>query len=78
MRNNSKRGKTSLFCAVEELKGAEWMKCAKSVFESVRLYLERGIECLKNCMKKSKELYTSVEMNITFIYGSYQTGIKRE
>ena len=42
----------SSFCAVEELKGAEWMKCAKSVSESVRLYLERGTICLKNCMKE--------------------------
>lgn len=33
---------TSLFCAVEELKGAEWMKCTKSVSESIRLYTERG------------------------------------
>ena len=33
-----------LFCAVEEVKDAEWMKCAKSVSESVRLYTERGKE----------------------------------
>jgi len=78
MKNNPERGKTSLFCAVEELKGAEWMKCVKSVFEFVRLYTERGRLCLKNCMKKSRELYISVEMNITFICGSYRTGIKRE
>jgi len=25
-KNNPKRGKASLFCAVEEVKGAEWMK----------------------------------------------------
>jgi len=25
-KNNPKRGKTSLFCAVEAVKGAEWMK----------------------------------------------------
>jgi len=78
MKNNPERGKTSLFCAVEELKGAEWMKCAKSVFEFVRLYTERGRLCLKNCIKKSRELYIRVEMNITFICGSYRTGIKRE
>ena len=77
-KNNLKRGPSSLFCAVEELKGAEWMKWDKSVSESVRLYLERGRLCLKKCMKKSKELYTSVEMNITFICGSYRTGTKRE
>ena len=43
---------SSLFCAVEELKGAEWMKCAKSVSESVRLYLERGTLCLKKLYKE--------------------------
>ena len=42
MKNNPKRGLPSLFCAVEELKGAEWGKWDKSVSESVRLYLERG------------------------------------
>ena len=78
MKNNPERGKTSLFCAVEEVKGTEWMKCAKSVSESVRLYTERGRLCLKNCMKKSRELYIRVEMNITFICGSDRTGIKRE
>jgi len=41
-KNNPKRGLSSLFCAVEELKGAEWMKCTKSVSESIRLYTERG------------------------------------
>ena len=51
---NPERGKTSLFCAVEELKGAEWMKCAKSVFEFVRLYTERGKLMLK-------ELYEEVQ-----------------
>ena len=40
-RNNPERGLSSLFCVVEELKGTEWMKCAKSVSESVRLYLSR-------------------------------------
>ena len=29
-------------------------------------------------MKKSRELYISVERNITFIYGSYRIGTKRE
>jgi len=77
-KNNPKRGVSSLFCAVEAVKGAEWMKCAKSISESVRLYLERGQECLKNYMKKSRGLYISVEMNIIFIYGSYRIGIKRE
>lgn len=41
-KNNPKRGLASLFCAVEAVKGAEWMKSAKSVSESVKLYLERG------------------------------------
>ena len=78
MKNNPKRGTASLFCAVEEVKGAEWVKWEKSVSESVRLYLERGTLCLKNCIKKSRGLYISVEMNIISIYGSYQIGTKRE
>jgi len=77
MKYNPERGMSSLFCAVEELKGAEWMNWDKSVFESVKLYLERGTLCLKNCIKKSRGLYIRVEMNITFIYGSYQIGTKR-
>jgi len=77
MKNNPKRGMPSLFCAVEELKSAEWMKWDKSDSESVRVYLERGTLCLKNCIKKSRELCISVEMNITFIYGSYRIGTKR-
>ena len=48
------------------------MKRAKSVSESVRLYLERGTLCLKNCIKKSRELCIRVEMNITCIYGNYR------
>ena len=52
--NNSKRGKTSL-CAVEEPKGAEWMKCAKSVVSSDRLGASRkGNRMLK-------ELYEEVQ-----------------
>ena len=41
-KNNPERGKTSLFCAVEEVKGTERGKWDKSVSESVKLYLERG------------------------------------
>jgi len=41
MKINPKRGPSSLFCAVEEVKGTEWEKRSKSVSESVRLYLER-------------------------------------
>ena len=44
---NPKRGTASLFCAVEEVKGAEWVKWEKSVSEFVRLYLERGKLMLK-------------------------------
>ena len=46
-KNNPKRGTASLFCAVEEVKGAEWVKWEKSVSEFVRLYLERGKLMLK-------------------------------
>ena len=69
MKNNLKRGLSSLFCAVEELKDAEWGKWDKSVSESVRLYLERGRLCLKNCMKKSRRLYISVEMKFVGVIG---------
>ncbi|VLO59366.1 competence-specific global transcription modulator [Streptococcus pneumoniae] len=31
----------------------------------------------RNCMKKSKGLCISVEMNITFIYGNYRIGTKK-
>ena len=69
---------SSLFCAVEEIKGTEWSKGHKRCFESVRLYLERGTLCLKNCMKKFKALCTGVEKNTTFSDGSYRIGSKRE
>ncbi|RSI84586.1 hypothetical protein D8855_00005 [Streptococcus mitis] len=39
---------------------------------------QEGMICLHELiMKKSKGLYISVEMNITFIYGIYRIGTKR-